>query len=73
METVSDRNAAQRYNEIEVNKLDITVPSSKTEELGKKREGKEGWKTRQEALENRHSNRTKRPGGYGFKKDDPGA
>ena len=56
METLSDQKAAQRYNEIEVNKLDIAVPN-KAEEVTRKRDGKESWKARQETLESRHGSR----------------
>jgi hypothetical protein len=65
-----------RQDRLEVNKLDITVPFNGLHPAGKrlaKREGKSGWNGRREALGNRHGSRPKRPRGYGFKKDAPGA
>jgi hypothetical protein len=70
METLSDQKAAQRYNEIEVNKLDIAMPK-KAEEVTRKRDGKESWKARRDTLESRHGSRLNRPKGHGIGRDEP--
>jgi hypothetical protein len=76
VETGREQKAESRQDRLEVNKLDITVPVDSLHPVSKKlakREGKSGWNGRREALGNRHGNRPKRPRGYGFKKDAPGA
>jgi hypothetical protein len=56
MEGGHEQKAQQRQDQIEGNKLDITLPGEKPDAsfAAKKREGKDAWKVRQEKLAERY-------------------
>ncbi|MGI8568246.1 MAG: relaxase/mobilization nuclease domain-containing protein [Methylocella sp.] len=73
MEGGHEQNAQQRQDQIEVNKLDITLPGEKPDAsfAAKKREGKDAWKVRQEKLAERYAQKQNRPKGYRHTREDP--